>query len=191
MTDRRGYLSPAVHKDPTMNAVQVFFDKIDRKLDAIGLKLKDKDFSFYPNIIGPVCFIVIAVIFLLLMPSQIAVREGDTITARTFPKMLFTIILVLSSVLLVLEIRKIITHKEIEQKKLNALVEVRTLIILGLLVGYLILLRPLGFIVSSILFGIGMVCYFRVRKWYYYAIVGLSAVFIGILFRVVLNVPLP
>ena len=82
-------------------------------------------------------------------------------------------------------------HKKCDMKELHLLVEVRTLIILALLVGYLLLLKPIGFILSSVLFGIALICYFRVRKWYYYLIVATAAVLIGVLFQMVLHVRLP
>lgn len=174
-----------------MNALIAFFDKIDQKLDRIGAKLEGKVVRYNPSLVGSLLFIVFGVVFLIIMPQQIHLTGSDTINAQTFPRLLLQLILFFSVIIFIKEIVKMAMHKKCDMKELHLLVEVRTLIILALLVGYLLLLKPIGFILSSVLFGIALICYFRVRKWYYYLIVATAAVLIGVLFQMVLHVRLP
>jgi len=112
-------------------------------------------------------------------------------TARTFPSLLLWVIVGGAILLLLQEIAKIIRKQPIQVVSLDLLTEIKAVVILALLVLYALLIPVLGFIITSILFGIGMLVFFRIRKWNYYVIVTIAALSIGLLFQVVLNVRLP
>ncbi len=166
-------------------------DSIDKWLDDTGEKLGKKTIRYNPDLIGAVLMFGLSVAFLLMMPSQIKLTETSTINARTFPRLVFMIVLVLSVLLFFKEIAKIVLKKGSASRELNLLVEVRALIIFVFIAMYYLLLEPIGFIASSIVFGICMTAYFRVRKWYYYAIVAACAIAVGLVFQYVLHVRLP
>lgn len=167
------------------------FAQLNAAIDRFSRKWEGRQIPFYPSLVGPVLFLAAGVAGYALMPSQVKIQEGTATTARTFPSLMLTLILACSVVLLVQELIKIVRKQSIEVVMLDVLTEIRALIILILLVLYALLIPPLGFIVTSILFGLAMLGFFRVKKWWYYLIVALSALVIGLLFQVVLNVRLP
>lgn len=168
-----------------------FIDSYEQWLDKIGAKLEKKKIKLYVNFIGPIVFIIFALTVLFLMPSQILLLEQTTITPRSFPTLLMGLILLCSVLQLVIEIVKTIKTKKPEVKEINALVEVKALILMVMLILYALLINFLGFILSSILFGAGMLAFFRVKNALFYLIIVLAAVVVGIFFQTILNVPLP
>lgn len=168
-----------------------FFQRIDSWLDATGEKLEKKKIRLYVDIITPIIFIIFAVAVLLAMPSQIALLSSSSINERSFPTLLMFLIIICGVVLLGKEIFNIVAKKKVNIVETTALVEVKALIILGLLVLYWLLMGLIGFIISSILLGLAMLMFFRVKKPSYYIIVSVVAVLIGVFFRYVLNVRLP
>lgn len=168
-----------------------FFQRIDSWLDTTGEKLEKKKIRLYVDIITPIIFIIFAVAVLLAMPSQIALLSSSSINERSFPTLLMFLIIICGVVLLGKEIFNIISKKKANIVETTALVEVKALIILGILVLYWLLMGLIGFIISSILLGLAMLMFFRVKKVSYYIIVSVVAVLIGVFFRYVLNVRLP
>lgn len=168
-----------------------FFQRIDSWLDATGEKLEKKKIRLYVDIITPIIFIIFAVAVLLAMPSQIALLSSSSINERSFPTLLMFLIIICGVVLLGKEIFNIVSKKKANIVETTALVEVKALIILGILVLYWLLMGLIGFIISSILLGLAMLMFFRVKKVSYYIIVSVVAVLIGVFFRYVLNVRLP
>lgn len=168
-----------------------FFQRIDSWLDATGEKLEKKKIRLYVDIITPIIFITFAVAVLLAMPSQITLLSSSSINERSFPTLLMFLIIICGVVLLGKEIFNIVAKKKVNIVETTALVEVKALIILGILVLYWLLMGLIGFIISSILLGLAMLMFFRVKKPSYYIIVSVVAVLIGVFFRYVLNVRLP
>lgn len=168
-----------------------FFQRIDSWLDATGEKLEKKKVRLYVDIITPIIFIIFAVAVLLAMPKQIALLSSGSINERTFPTMLMLLIIICGVALLIKEIYNIISKKKANIVETTVMVEVKALIILGILVLYWLLMELVGFIISSILLGLAMLMFFRVKKPSYYIIVSVVAVLIGVFFRYVLNVRLP
>lgn len=168
-----------------------FMSKINSFLDAFGDRWEGKQAHFYPSLIGPILFLLASIIGFLLMPSQVKIQEGAATTARTFPSLMLSLILVCSIILIGREVVKIVRKQPIEVVILDVMTEIRAVIILALLVLYAFLIPVLGFIVTSVLFGLAMLFFFRVKTWWYYLIIAVSAVAIGLLFQVVLNVRLP
>ena len=168
-----------------------FIQRIDSWLDATGEKLEKKKVNLYVDIITPIIFIIFAVAVLLAMPKQIALLSSSSINERSFPTLLMLLIIICGVVLLIKEIYNIISKKKANIVETTVLVEVKALIILGILVLYWLLMGLIGFIISSILLGLAMLMFFRVKKPSYYIIVSVVAVLIGVFFRYVLNVRLP
>lgn len=168
-----------------------FLQRIDSWLDATGEKLEKKKVRLYVDIITPIIFIIFAVAVLLAMPKQIALLSSGSINERSFPTLLMFLIIICGVVLLIKEIYNIISKKKANIVETTVLVEVKALIILGILVLYWLLMGLIGFIISSILLGLAMLMFFRVKKPSYYIIVSVVAVLIGVFFRYVLNVRLP
>ncbi len=164
---------------------------LDSKIDMIGERLEGKKANFYPSIVGPLVFLVFAVAAFLLMPSQVKVQENMATTARTFPTLLLQIMIGGSVVLLGTELVKIIRRNKLDVIQIELLTEIKALVILLMLVLYALLMPLIGFILSSLLFSVAMLYYFRIKKGSYYLIVIVSALAIGVIFRYLLGVRLP
>lgn len=168
-----------------------FFTQLNAVLDRFSTKWEGRQVRFYPSLAGPVLFLLASIAGYALMPSQVKIQEGTATTARTFPSLMLTLILVCSVALILQEVYKIVRKQPLEVVMLDVMTEIRALIILILLVLYALMIPLLGFIVTSMLFAMSMLGFFRVKKWWYYLIVALSALAIGLLFQGVLNVRLP
>ncbi|MCY1151211.1 MAG: tripartite tricarboxylate transporter TctB family protein [Sphaerochaetaceae bacterium] len=166
-------------------------EKVDNLIDNSALKLEKHKMTIPINIVGSILFIIVSSILLYLVPSQIKINTEAVVNARTFPLLMLRIVLIFSIILLIKDIIFIITKREIETKELNLLVEVKFLIILSMLIIFLALLYFTNFILSSIVFGILMLFYFRSKKLSNYLIIILAAILIGYLFQNVLHVRLP
>lgn len=165
--------------------------KVDGKIDQVGVSLEDKKINFYPSLVGPLLFLLFAVVAFALMPSQVKVQQNMATTARTFPTLLLQIMIAGSVVLLITEIVKIIRKTEIEVIKIELLTEIKAVIILVMLILYALAMPLIGFIASSLIFSVAMLYYFRIKKGSYYLIVVISALAIGLIFRYLLGVRLP
>lgn len=174
-----------------MKNTHSFLHRINTGLDDLGAKLEGKKLKINQNIFGSVLFIVFSIVFICIMPKQIKVTENSTINAQTFPLLLFRLILLCSVLILVKEIIKIILKQKTETIELELIVEIKAAIIFLLFLGYFFLLDFLGFVISSIIYGISMAFYFRVKKINYYLIIVFCAVLIGVVFQYVLHVRLP
>lgn len=165
--------------------------RLDAQIDILAERMKEKKMKLYPSLVGPLLFIILGVTIMLLMPSQVKIRSDQVITARTFPTFLTMIMIGGSIILLLREGLKILRKEPIESIELELLTEVKALILMGLLILYAFLMSRIGFMVSSVIYSILMMYYFRVKNWKYYIIVIVAAVLIGIIFRYMLNVRLP
>lgn len=168
-----------------------FFQRVDSWLDATGEKLEKKTMRLYIDIIGPIVMMAFAGAVLFLMPSQINVLATGSITERSFPILLMILILAGGTFLLVKEIFNIAVKKKANVVETNLLVEVKALIILAILALFWLLLEVVGFAISSIVMGMLMLLFFRVKKIHYYVIVAATALIITFFFQYVLNVRLP
>ncbi|MGD1821431.1 MAG: tripartite tricarboxylate transporter TctB family protein [Pleomorphochaeta sp.] len=168
-----------------------FIEKIDNFIDNTAKKLEAHSVRIPINTVGSIIFIVISSVLLYLVPSQIKINTTSQVTAQTFPVLMLRIMLIFSIVLLIKEIVAIFRKNEREYKEINLLVEVRFLILLSLLILFLVMLHFTSFILSSIVFGILMLFYFRAKKITSYIIIILAAILIGYLFQNVLHVRLP
>jgi len=164
---------------------------VDSKIDQVGESLEGRKAKFYPSLVGPLVFLAFAVVAFILMPSQVKVRENMATTARTFTTLLLQIMIGGSVVLLGTEIVKILRKMKVEVVEVELLTEIKAVVILLMLVLYALLMPLVGFIVSSLLFSIAMLYYFRIKKGSYYLIVVTSALVIGFIFRYLLGVRLP
>lgn len=174
-----------------MHSFLQILKKLDTKIDRTGERLKDRKVNFYPTVVGPIVFLVFALVAFLIMPSQVKVQQQAATTARTFPILLLQIMIVGSVALLVTEIVKILRKTELEVVEIELLTEIKALIILLMLILYAILMPLIGFIPSSLLFSVAMLYFFRIKKVSYYLIIIFSALVIGLIFRYLLGVRLP
>lgn len=165
--------------------------RFDSHIDRASAYLEKKTFRLYPSLAGSVLFLALAGLIFVLMPAQIKIRQDQAITARTFPSILAWIMLCGAAVNLVQILIKKIKKQPLEYTEVVLLVEIKALILLLFLIIYAVLTPLTGFIPASVIYGILMLFYFRIKNWRYYLIVSALAVVIGFLFKNLLHVRLP
>ena len=153
---------------------------VDAKLDAIGDKLKKKEWKVPTDLLGGVLFLIFGLVMLWLIPQQIEIKKKELVNGRAFPNLLMYVMIACSIILIV---------QEVKLTTVNLLVEVKALLIfLAMIVFYFIAKTSGNFAVGSAVFGVLMLFIFRCKKPLYYAVVIAAAVAIWAVFRFGLGV---
>ena len=156
-------------------------DRVDARLDAWGEALKGKELRFPSDLAAGIVFALVGIAMLLAMPSQITVSGGDVVDGRAFPTA--------CAALIGKELVKLARKQPITWKTVNLLVEVKALVILGILLGTYFLSKYTGmFVIGAVFCALGFLVFFRCKKWSYYAITLGLAVGIWCAFRFGLGV---
>jgi putative tricarboxylic transport membrane protein len=166
-------------------------DGMEKTLDRWGEGLEKKKFRLYPGIAASVLFIALPLLILFLMPDQIKIREGQRITAGTFPSMMAFIMLGGALLNLARELWKLVRREKLPVIEIRLHTEIKALILLAFLIIYAALMPLTGFSIASAVYGILMLFYFRIRDWRYYLLITVLALSIGFLFKNLLHVRLP
>lgn len=166
-----------------------FIANTEKKLDAWGEKLENINISYPSDLISGILFLVLSIVILAIMPQQVQISEKDLINGRAFPTMLAYLMMAMSVLLTGKELAKLVTKKPLEMKTMNALVEVKAILIMGiLLVTYLLAKLTDLFVIGGVFCAVAFLVFFRCKKKSYYAITLTAAVMIWVVFRFVLNV---
>lgn len=166
-----------------------FIANTEKKLDAWGEKLEKTNITFPSDLVTGVLFLVVSIVILLIMPQQVVISEKDVVNGRAFPTMLAYLMMAMSVLMTGSELVKLITKKPLTMKTLNALAEVKALIIIAILVvTYLLAKLTDLFVIGGLFCAVAFLVYFRCKKKSYYAITISAAVLIWAVFRFVLNV---
>lgn len=147
--------------------------------------------KFNRNLVGALLFFALSLTLFFLMPSQIKVVSNDVINSASFPRLIIFIMGACSLYLILLEAIKIIRKQPTEIVELNLAEEGRTLVVIGLLILFLVLLNFIQFWLSALIFSSLLMFFMGTRKWWKYAIVFTVIISITFLFTEVLNVTLP
>lgn len=169
--------------------MKTFIENAEKKLDAWEEKLEKIDIRYPSDLITGVLFLTLSVVILLIMPQQVVISEKDVVNGRAFPGMMTYLMMAMSLLLTGKEIVKLVTKKPLEMKTVNALAEVKALIIIAiLLVTYLLAKVTDVFVIGGLFCAVAFLLFFRCKKKSYYAITVTAAVLIWVVFRFVLNV---
>ena len=161
----------------------------EKKLDAWGEKLEKINISYPSDLVAGILFLVLSIVVLLIMPKQVVISEKDLVNGRAFPTMMAYLMMAMSALLVGGELVKVITKKPLTTKTVNALVEVKALIIIAILiVTYLLAKVTDVFVIGGLFCAVAFLVFFRCKKKSYYAITVTAAVLIWVVFRFVLNV---
>ena len=164
-------------------------ERFNQRIDAWGQKLQEKEFRIPVDLTAGIVFFLFALVVLLIMPSQVEVSEKDVVNGRAFPTLLMVIMMVCCAILIGKELFKLATKKPLNWKTVNALVEVKALIILAILVVTWLIAKLTGLFVLGALFCcLAFLIYFRCKKVSYYVITLSLAVVIWAVFRFALRV---
>ena len=166
-----------------------FMAALDAKLDAIGDKLKKKEWKVPTDLLGGVIFLVFGLLMLYIIPLQIEVKKKELVNGQAFPNLLMYIMIACSIVLIVNQVIKMLRKEPVKTTTINLLVEVKAvLMFLAMIVFWLVAEKTGNFAVGSAVFGVLMLFFFRCKKPLYYAIVLAAAVAIWAAFRFGLGV---
>ena len=166
-----------------------FMAALDAKLDAIGDKLKKKEWKVPTDLLGGVIFLLFGLAMLYIIPLQIEVKKKELVNGQAFPKLLMYIMIACSVILIVNQVLKMLRKEPVKTTTINLLVEVKAvLIFLSMIVFWLVAEKTGNFAIGSAVFGVLMLFFFRCKKPLYYAIVLIAAVAIWAAFRFGLGV---
>ncbi|MGQ0286492.1 tripartite tricarboxylate transporter TctB family protein [Pasteurellaceae bacterium 22721_9_1] len=148
--------------------------------------------SFRQDLVGAVVFLILSISLWLLIPYQIMVTDDEeVITAQTFPRLVIGLMGICSFILLVKELVKWFRKQPVKMVELRFDQELRSLIVIALLLLYWAMLNWLPFMIASMIFSILLLLFFRCKNWIYYAIVISVVISVSVFFQYVLNVSLP
>ena len=161
----------------------------ETKLDELATRMKDKEISIPTDLAGSILFFLLGAVLFFMLPSQVPISENDVINGRVFPKLLFSLMMICSAVLIIQNIIKISKKQPVQVSTFNLLTEVKALMILTILfITYFICRITDLFVLGAIFCSIAFLVYFRCKKRSYYAITIGMAVLIWAAFRFGLNV---
>jgi len=163
--------------------------RIEAKLDSWEEALDKKNIRYPSDLVTGIAFLVLAVVVLLVMPQQVAISEKDVVNGRAFPTLMVYVMMACSAMLVIKDVYKLATKKPLEMKTMNLLVEVKALIIMGILiVTYLLAKWTDLFVIGGVFCALAFLIFFRCKKRSYYVITLTMAVAIWVVFRFVLGV---
>lgn len=163
--------------------------QMDAWLDGIGMRLEKKEIQIPVDLTAGILFSLFGIFVLAVLPDQVTVSEKDVINGRVFPQMLMILLLFCCVLLIGKEVLRLAKGQPLTRKTINLLVEVKALIIFGILLAtFLICKFSRQFVAGAIFCCIGFLLYFRCRKPSYYAITLVLAVAIWAAFRYLLKV---
>jgi len=163
--------------------------RMEAKLDSWGETLEKKNIHYPSDLVTGVVFLVLAVVILLVMPQQVQISEKDLVNGRAFPTLMVYVMMACSAMLVIKDVYKLVTKQPIEMKTMNLLVEVKALIIMGILIVTYFLAKWTDlFVIGGVFCALAFLIFFRCKKRSYYVITLTMAVAIWVVFRFVLGV---
>ena len=164
-------------------------EQFNGRMDSWGRKLHEKEIRIPVDLVTGVVFFLVGLGVLLVMPDQVAISEKDVVNGRAFPTLLTAVMLLCCAMLIGKELYKLATKQPLNWKVINIQVEIKALVILGILVVTYLLSKLTGlFVIGAVFCCLGFLLYFRCRKKSYYVITLVLAVSIWAAFRFALNV---
>ena len=164
-------------------------EQFNGRMDSWGRKLHEKEIRIPVDLVTGVVFFLVGLGVLLVMPDQVAISEKDVVNGRAFPTLLMVVMLLCCAMLIGKELYKLATKQPLNWKVINIQVEIKALVILGILVVTYLLSKLTGlFVVGAVFCCLGFLLYFRCRKRSYYVITLVLAAAIWAAFRFALGV---
>ncbi len=150
--------------------------------------------NYNNEIISGGIFAIISAILWFLIPSQIQTAEKSVINATTVPQIAIGGLFVFSVCLFIQGIRlpkKTVSINKEAFSSIGFRKELRTLIFALMLILYGILFGIIGYILDTILLVVGILMFYKSKKWLYYVIAIVTVFIIYGVFTYFLNVNLP
>lgn len=142
------------------------------------------------NFVSGIIFLIVSIGVLVLLPAQIDTMENGPITAQTIPGLLAKVVLVCSIYLIGQGIfdKK---NKPIIITSHNIKRELRSTLMVAIYAAYAVLIPLTGFLIASLLLAIGLLAFYKIKIWYYYAIACSIVLLVYFVFEKLLFVKFP
>ena len=133
------------------------------RLNGINLvSMKEKEISIPTDLAGSILFFLLGAVLFFMLPSQVPISENDVINGRVFPKLLFSLMMICSAVLIIQNIIKISKKQPVQVSTFNLLTEVKALMILTILfITYFICRITDLFVLGAIFCSIAFLVYLK------------------------------
>jgi len=151
------------------------------------------NYSSFKKYIGSISAILFGIIILLIIPYQIGDIGTSKVGPRFFPYLIVVSIICLGAVSLIIDIYKVKVNKEEHEiNDINITSAFRVVATIVNLIVWIILIRYLGFIISTILLTSFLIIIIEKRKTYQVLSVSvLFSILIYFIFQLGLKIPLP
>lgn len=147
------------------------------------------------EIISGIVFALVSSFLWFSIPTQVKTMEKTAITAQTLPKiaiggmLVFAVCLLLEGIFMKEKEELTVTKESFHSAAFKK--ELRSILYCLFLVAYCFMVKPFGFVISTVILVLAIMVYYGARKWYYYAIPLAMVGIVYYVFRVVLHVSLP
>jgi len=153
------------------------------------------------NLFSGIFFLALGLFVLISIPGQIA-ESSMQYGPRLFPQLVSVLMIVCSLYILYQELtsrkKKIINDKSINKETndekywhVDSKELYKTGIVFVIMSAYIFILDKIGFIISSLLFVLISLVFYKTKKWLYYMIVIILTIVIYFIFTYLLKIQLP
>lgn len=141
--------------------------------------------KFKRDLSSGIFLMIVSIVLWFMIPSNIVVPEGEE-AAQLFPKMLVGGMFLLSAFI---SIKSFITKKD-ETMELDLMKEGKVILYMFAILVYIILVDKIGFLISTFIISALTLFIFKAEKKLY-PILGIFIIFVYLLFKYALSIPLP
>ena len=140
------------------------------------------------EIISGIVFALISSFLWFSIPTQVKTME-KTAKIAIGGMFVFAVCLLLEGIFMKEKEELTVTKESFHSAAFKK--ELRSILYCLFLVAYCFMVKPLGFVISTVILVLAIMVYYGARKWYYYAIPLAMVGIVYYVFRVVLHVSLP
>lgn len=123
------------------------------------------------NRVVGIIFLFLGTVLYIITPFQTKALSTSKMGPSFFPRVV-AIIMIVCSIGLIIQttIAMKYNHETEEKPEVNWQKEKKVAFVFAMLIVYALCIEPVGFLISSIVFGVALLYVLNTRKWWYYAI---------------------
>ena len=139
-------------------------------------------------------FFILGLVLYIIMPQQVPVKTVGTVGPGAFPQTIAVIMMVCGLCLAVESFYKSKKGKYSEEEntvKIDWAKELRVIFAVVIMIAYVLMMTKIGFLAASLICGVVLMAYLKVRTWWLYPVYGVVVLFIYYVFKYLLYIQLP